>query len=324
MTVRSTALRLFAAWVVVLCCISTRADAQVDLQAESAYLLTGINSGSEVTMPAFGQEVYLHVDYGVVGGTASFMAVVRALIDGVEHCSGTLEFSPNTEQVIWCPVPFTATAGTHTLRWELDSQNQVSESNENNNSVEFTFTTAPVGSHDLEGIAAYLLTEPNAGDEVEVPTPGQEVYLHFDYRVGGAGEPFIASVAATLDGEPYCDGPIEFTPGIDGVVWCPTPFAATVGTHTLEWEIDSEEAISETDEINNFASLTFFVGGSGLCVGDCNGSDDVAVNELVIGVNIALDRADIADCSAFDQDSSGTVAINELVTGVDNLLRGCP
>lgn len=323
MTVRSTALRVVAAWLVMLFCISTRADAQVDLHAESAYLLTGINSGSEVTTPALGQEVYVHVDYSVVGGTASFTAVVRALIDGVEHCSGSLEFSANTNQVIWCPAPYSATAGTHTLRWELDSQNQVSESNENNNAVEFTFTTAPTGSHDLEALAAYLLPEPNAGEEIEVPTPGQELYFHFDYRVGGAGDPFMASVAATLDGEPYCNGPIEFTPGIDGVVWCPAPFTATEGTHTVEWEIDSEEAISETDETNNFASITFFVGGSGVCVGDCDGSDSVQVNELVIGVNIALDRADIQACPAFDRDSSGTVVVSELVTGVDNLLRGC-
>lgn len=57
------------------------------------------------------------------------------------------------------------------------------------------------------------------------------------------------------------------------------------------------------------------------CTGDCNNSGDVAVNELVLGVNIALDRATLDQCPSFDVDNSGSVAVNELVTGVNNLLR---
>jgi hypothetical protein len=321
--VRSITLRLLGAYALCVCVVAP-AHAQVDIQAIGAYLRTGINSGSEVTTPALGQEVYVHVDYKVIGGTAPFNAVVRALIDGVEHCSGSLEFMPDSDQAIWCPVPVVAAAGGHTLRWELDSQNQVNESNEGNNNAEFAFTTAGPGSRDLEALRAYLATEPNGATEVTDPNVGQQIYVHFEYRVGGSGDEFTASVAATLDGEPYCDGPIEFTPGIDGVVWCPTAVTATAGTHTLEWAIDSESAITETDETNNLAALTFTVGGTpGLCVGDCDESDSVVVNELVTGVNIALDRADIEDCRAFDRDDSGTVQVNELVSGVDNLLRGC-
>lgn len=62
----------------------------------------------------------------------------------------------------------------------------------------------------------------------------------------------------------------------------------------------------------------------GNCAGDCNNSGDVAVNELVTGVNIALDRAEITACPSFDTNSSNTVEVNELVTGVNNALRGCP
>lgn len=59
------------------------------------------------------------------------------------------------------------------------------------------------------------------------------------------------------------------------------------------------------------------------CVGDCDGGNTVTVNELVTGVNIALDRAALSTCPQFDADSSGGVAVNELVQGVNNLLRGC-
>lgn len=60
------------------------------------------------------------------------------------------------------------------------------------------------------------------------------------------------------------------------------------------------------------------------CVGDCDGNGSVAVNELVLGTNIALERAPLSQCEVFDADDNGQVAVNELVTGVNNLLRECP
>jgi hypothetical protein len=59
------------------------------------------------------------------------------------------------------------------------------------------------------------------------------------------------------------------------------------------------------------------------CVGDCDGGGSVVVNELVLGVNIALDRAAVTQCESFDVDDSNTVSVNELVSGVNALLRGC-
>lgn len=61
----------------------------------------------------------------------------------------------------------------------------------------------------------------------------------------------------------------------------------------------------------------------GRCVGDCDSSGRVQVNELVTGVNIALDRAELAACPQFDTNASSSVEVNELVLGVNSLLRGC-
>jgi plastocyanin len=61
----------------------------------------------------------------------------------------------------------------------------------------------------------------------------------------------------------------------------------------------------------------------GQCFGDCDVSGAVAVNELVLGVNIALDRATLQGCVSLDSDDSGAVAVNELVAAVNNALRGC-
>lgn len=63
---------------------------------------------------------------------------------------------------------------------------------------------------------------------------------------------------------------------------------------------------------------------SARCAGDCDGNGAVAINELVIGVNIALGDQSVSACLAFDGDGNGSVAINELIAAVSNTLAGCP
>ena len=60
------------------------------------------------------------------------------------------------------------------------------------------------------------------------------------------------------------------------------------------------------------------------CVGDCSDDGMVAINELVVGVNIALGNSPVSACPAFDANGDGQVAINELITAVNNALNGCP
>jgi hypothetical protein len=59
------------------------------------------------------------------------------------------------------------------------------------------------------------------------------------------------------------------------------------------------------------------------CAGDCNGDTMVAINELIIGVNIALGSSPVSACASFDGNSDGMVAINELIAAVNNALNGC-
>ena len=55
---------------------------------------------------------------------------------------------------------------------------------------------------------------------------------------------------------------------------------------------------------------------AGGCVGDCDGSGSVAINELT-GVSIALDNATEL-CPSFDCEQTGQVEINSAVTAVNN------
>jgi poly(3-hydroxybutyrate) depolymerase/6-phosphogluconolactonase (cycloisomerase 2 family) len=59
------------------------------------------------------------------------------------------------------------------------------------------------------------------------------------------------------------------------------------------------------------------------CVGDCDWSTQVTVDELVLGVNIALGAAPLSACEMFDDDGDGTVTVDALVRGVNKALNGC-
>ncbi|MGH7786383.1 MAG: YncE family protein [Candidatus Binatia bacterium] len=59
------------------------------------------------------------------------------------------------------------------------------------------------------------------------------------------------------------------------------------------------------------------------CLGDCNGSFIIEINELIRGVNISLGNAAVDTCPAFDADGTGLVEIYELIAAVRNSLNGC-
>lgn len=63
--------------------------------------------------------------------------------------------------------------------------------------------------------------------------------------------------------------------------------------------------------------------GQAPCVGDCDGNGTVAINELIIGVNIALGNSDVSACPVFDTDDTGAVEIYELIAAVGNAINGC-
>jgi len=59
------------------------------------------------------------------------------------------------------------------------------------------------------------------------------------------------------------------------------------------------------------------------CPGDCNDDREVQVNELVLGVNIALGRSDPETCPRMDTGENSAVEIDELVRAVNAALIGC-
>ena len=62
---------------------------------------------------------------------------------------------------------------------------------------------------------------------------------------------------------------------------------------------------------------------SAACAGDCGADGEVTVNELIVGVNIALGTGTLAQCISFDANTDGEVTVNELIGAVNNALNGC-
>jgi len=77
-----------------------------------------------------------------------------------------------------------------------------------------------------------------------------------------------------------------------------------------------------TAKPSGFGMAAVALPGQG-CPGDCNGNGQVTVDELLIGVNIALGNMSMNDCGSFDGSGDGEVTVDELLAAVNMALDGC-
>ncbi len=92
----------------------------------------------------------------------------------------------------------------------------------------------------------------------------------------------------------------------------------------IDQTVDRDAGDDGVSRIQCNSGTVRIVPGGATCVGDCDGNGVVAVNELIRGVNINLENADLSTCPAMDANGDGSVAINELIQAVNNNLNGCP
>lgn len=59
------------------------------------------------------------------------------------------------------------------------------------------------------------------------------------------------------------------------------------------------------------------------CIGDCDGSGVVSVDELLFGIRLALDSEPVGSCRAFDRNRDRSISVDELVGAVSAALGGC-
>jgi len=117
--------------------------------------------------------------------------------------------------------------------------------------------------------------------------------------------------------------------------------AVQPGTSTLTLSVDYETALGCVDQpFYQFVydtSPPFMVqvtGGPtptatatptpGACLGDCDGSGAVTVDELVLGVNMVLGSVGVTACPSFAcTEDPGVVVVNCIIVAVNNALSGC-
>lgn len=124
------------------------------------------------------------------------------------------------------------------------------------------------------------------------------------------------NLKATASATPNVAIPLHIFSGLDGNK---PQFAANVS-------IGDQSAcdVTATGGVSNILLTDgSFTPGTVACTGDCNHDGTVAINELIIGVNIALGSQPVSACPSFDVNSDGSVAINELISAVNHALSGC-
>lgn len=60
------------------------------------------------------------------------------------------------------------------------------------------------------------------------------------------------------------------------------------------------------------------------CVGDCDDSGAVTVEEVVLSIAIALGEQTVDECAAADADAGGSVTVDEVLAALTNVLDDCP
>lgn len=68
---------------------------------------------------------------------------------------------------------------------------------------------------------------------------------------------------------------------------------------------------------------TLGVGQKSSCVGDCDGDDNVSIDELVQSLSIALEVSPLSNCESIDANGDGSVTVHELVEAVHQSMTHC-
>ncbi len=203
-------------------------------------------------------------------GTGLFVNVnVRMLLDGVECDTGLVigglgAGSKTTEDTTSCNP---TTPGPHVIRYEVDTEKDVAESNEANNALEKTLTwTAP------NLVVSSIALDPKK------PEPGGALTATATLKNVGTVDTdnaVIVNVSFFLDNEsePCATGLVFFglDAGAETTEVTSACVPATVGPHALKVVVDTKQDVVETDESDNSLSVSFSACTKAEL---CNGIDD--------------------------------------------------
>src|SRR5207247_39308 len=105
-----------------------------------------------------------------------------------------------------------------------------------------------------------LQTALTGGSDVSAPRVGQSVYFFLDWQLNGRSGSVTVTQRAMLDGAQYCSAQSTVSAGH----WsssCPAPWTVAAGNHVLQWDLNYNRTVAETNDNNNSAIKTFTPAG---------------------------------------------------------------
>jgi hypothetical protein len=120
-----------------------RADSLPDLTVSSIWLEEASNPGQPVQQVAPSDQFLIVASIKNLGSATASAYYIDVYYDSDYGRGGPDNIAPGETQV-WFVGPVTAQAGNHTTKWIVDPDNQITESNENNNEMDLTFTIGQV------------------------------------------------------------------------------------------------------------------------------------------------------------------------------------
>jgi hypothetical protein len=201
-----------------------------------------------------GDSVDVRLDFRNAGPVDATGWRYELYLDSQLYRSGNESISANESKVL--VVPWVAIAGTHTVEFRLDTSNQVVELDKTNNTATLAITV--LRKADL--IAGRIFfTRPDEADplEADAVVEGETVDVRLDVEnrgpVGATGWRY----EIYLDDQLYRSGDESLSANASKVLT--VPWVAIAGTHTVEFRLDTNNQVKETDETNNILSMTFTV-----------------------------------------------------------------
>ncbi|MBS7649464.1 hypothetical protein KEJ17_07490, partial [Candidatus Bathyarchaeota archaeon] len=130
---------------------------------------------------------------------------VDVYLDGQLYDSGMVSLGAHASETLWSDKPWTATEGTHTVKWVADTTNIVAESNEGNNEIDkaFTVESKPRGSFDPDRGSFFAVA---SGKSVQsglsyANSLGEDVVVMFTISIASSGSVVDAPTGRAYNGQ---------------------------------------------------------------------------------------------------------------------------
>ncbi len=223
---------------------------QPDIVAEKAYMFSIEDFGQELTDPKVGDIVHFKCEFRVDDSDINSSFALKCYLDNNSTPFYSTTYSSANAGSTYYPSTsgtWTVTAGAHNIRWEIDANNDISETSESNNTATKSWNVPD--QFDLEGLGASIV---DYNGDPATGYVGETVYFKFRYRIVGQGTTVPFDLRCNLDGSTYwTDDGIARTGEQTYSVTAPSGYVATEGSHNIEWTLDYNNEIDESNEANN-------------------------------------------------------------------------